>query len=426
MGSLPPSAEQGYFAELIGAIRSTSRAQIVIDTAGEPLRQSIDAGVDVIKINADEFEATFDIPATDAGRIGRKFECLQRSGLSTLIVTAGARGALVLDGDDGFVVRAPVDHVISTVGTGDAFLAGFLTGLKRGELLARVVETSGGRGSRGYPGNRSGIHRSCHRSETPAGIRLHAGRGSLRGVPGMNAIFQADEKAIAVDIGASMIKTALISRDGTLGATRRIETPGNPEETAIGVLEGIRQVACDAQLDLNAIAGIGVSVAAFVTADGRIVATAHLGHDWVGYQLGRRLNAELTANYYFALDAPAPTLGEAYYGAGRGCSDFAYVTVSTGVGAGLMLNGAIYTGGLGWAGGVGHIIVDSNGRRICTGCGNRGCLETYAATQGILALASEAIEQRSQVSWHRRDPGEPVTPQLDLRGRHGTGDKRSA
>jgi glucokinase len=226
----------------------------------------------------------------------------------------------------------------------------------------------------------------------------------------MNAIFQADEKAIAVDIGASMIKTALISRDGTLGATRRIETPCNPEDTAIGVLEGIRQVACDAQLDLNAIAGIGVSVAAFVTADGRIVATAHLGEDWVGYQLGRRLNDELTGNYYFALDAPAPTLGEAYYGAGRGCSDFAYVTVSTGVGAGLMLNGKIYTGGLGWAGGVGHIVVDSNGSRICTGCGNRGCLETYAATQGILALAREAIEQDPSSKLASLDPGN-LSPQ---------------
>jgi glucokinase len=146
-------------------------------------------------------------------------------------------------------------------------------------------------------------------------------------------------------------------------------------------------------VDVDTIAGIGVSIAAFVTADGQIVATAHLSQEWVDYPFGDRLSAGQPGTYYFALDAPAPTLGEAYYGAGRGHADFAYVTISTGVGAGLFLNGAIYTGGLGWAGGMGHIIVDPAGSRTCTGCGNRGCLETFAATQGILALAREAIER---------------------------------
>ena len=202
--------------------------------------------------------------------------------------------------------------------------------------------------------------------------------------------------AIALDIGATAIKVAAISRQGELLAVRRIATPSLPEPTIAAALQEIRGIADEIDVAPASLAGIGCSIAAFVTDRGRVVATAHLGEAWVGYELGDRLSASLPANYYFALDAPAPTLGEAYFGAGRGYRDFAYVTVSTGVGAGLFLNGAIYTGGLGWAGGIGHIIVDPAGERVCAGCGNRGCLETYAATQGILALAQEAI---------RHDPG---------------------
>ena len=123
------------------------------------------------------------------------------------------------------------------------------------------------------------------------------------------------------------------------------------------------------------------------------------------------LSADLPANYYFALDTPAPTLGEAYYGAGRGVDDFAYVTVSTGIGAGVIAGGRLFTGGLGWAGGVGHVIVDPNGPRICDACGNRGCLETYAAKQGILALADEAIRHHPDSLLARHAPG-TLTPQL--------------
>jgi glucokinase len=209
----------------------------------------------------------------------------------------------------------------------------------------------------------------------------------------MSAPLVAHNVAIAVDVGATVLKATLIQRDGTLLGSMRIPTPASPEETAIAVLDSIRRLTCEAGVDVDTIAGIGVSIAAFVTADGQIVATAHLSQEWVDYPFGDRLSAGQPGTYYFALDAPAPTLGEAYYGAGRGHADFAYVTVSTGVGAGLFLNGAIYTGGLGWAGGMGHIIVDPAGSRTCTGCGNRGCLETFAATQGILALAREAIER---------------------------------
>jgi glucokinase len=219
--------------------------------------------------------------------------------------------------------------------------------------------------------------------------------------------------AVALDVGGTMIKAAVIDSDGDVLALERLPTPSpsTPDCVARRMLETVGILLSSTNRDIGSIAGIGVSIAAFITSEGFVTATAHLSSEWVGYDLRRRLMAGLASNYYFALDTPAPTLGEAYYGAGRGMADFAYVTVSTGIGAGIVANGRLYTGGLGWAGGVGHVIVDPTGPRICEGCGNRGCLETYAAKQGVIALAKEAVRDYPASLLARHAPN-ALTPQL--------------
>jgi glucokinase len=199
--------------------------------------------------------------------------------------------------------------------------------------------------------------------------------------------------AAGVDLGGTMLKAALITHAGEVLALRRVETPAQaePHEVVSMLVATVQQLLRLTRRDLASLAGVGVSTAAFITADGTVTATAHLSPRWVGVNLQDLLMPLLPAAYYFALDTPAPALGEAYYGAGRGLDDFAYVTVSTGIGAGIVSRGRIFTGGLGWAGGVGHVIVEPNGPRRCDGCGNLGCLETYAAKQGVLALAQEAL-----------------------------------
>jgi glucokinase len=219
--------------------------------------------------------------------------------------------------------------------------------------------------------------------------------------------------AVALDVGGTMIKAAAIARDGQLLALERLPTPNqsSPDLVADLILETVCRLLRRMEQTVETIAGVGVSIAAFITAEGVVTATAHLAPAWVGFDLRRRLAATLPANYYFALDTPAPTLGEAHYGAGRGLDDFAYVTVSTGIGAGVVAGGRLATGGLGWAGGVGHVIVDPNGPRICDACGNRGCLETYAAKQGLLALAEEAIQHHPRSLLAHRATA-PLTPEL--------------
>jgi glucokinase len=220
-----------------------------------------------------------------------------------------------------------------------------------------------------------------------------------------------EQVAVALDVGGTTIKSALIARDGTLLALERITSPSQspPEDVVQLMVAAVRRHLAKSDRSADSLAGIGISMAAFITASGTITATAHLSQAWIGYDLESRLGQAIPANYYFCLDAPAPTLGEAYYGAGRGCDDFAYVTVSTGIGAGVFAGGKLYTGGTGWAGGVGHVIVEPNGPRVCEGCGNAGCLETYAAKQGVLALAAEAIERHPRSAL--ASAVQPLTPQ---------------
>jgi glucokinase len=209
--------------------------------------------------------------------------------------------------------------------------------------------------------------------------------------------------AVGADLGGTMLKAALLTRDGDLLALRRVTTPAQaqPEQVADLLTNTVRQLLDEAGCVPGDLDGVGLSMAAFVTADGLVTATAHLSPRWVGCNVRALLWPYLPANYYFALDTPAPALGEAYYGAGRGLDDFAYVTVSTGIGAGIISQGRVFTGGLGWAGGVGHVIVEPNGPRRCDGCGNYGCLETYAAKQGILALAEDALARYPYSALHR-------------------------
>jgi len=222
--------------------------------------------------------------------------------------------------------------------------------------------------------------------------------------------------ALAIDIGGTRIKVGLVASNGRLLQACRLSTPArsSPEHVIQVILSAAHNLCHQADFPMDKVEGIGVSIAAFITAEGVITASAHLSQDWVGYDMKSRLLESLDKRYYFALDVPASTLGEAYYGAGKGVGHFAYVTVSTGIGAGIMADGQYYVGGLGWAGGIGHTIIDETSDRICSGCGNAGCLETFAATQGIVTTARELLQEhpeslRSRLSRRNIDN---ITPKI--------------
>ena len=107
-------------------------------------------------------------------------------------------------------------------------------------------------------------------------------------------------------------------------------------------------------------------------------------------------------------DANAAAIGEMTYGAARGFKDFIMITLGTGVGSGIVINGQLVYGHDGFAGELGHVIVKRNNGRLC-GCGRTGCLEAYCSATGVARTAREFLEARSDESILRNIPTEDIT-----------------
>ncbi len=107
-------------------------------------------------------------------------------------------------------------------------------------------------------------------------------------------------------------------------------------------------------------------------------------------------------------DANAAAIGEMTYGAARGLKDFIMITLGTGVGSGIVINGQLVYGHDGYAGELGHLIVKRNNGRLC-GCGRTGCLETYCSATGVARTAREFLEARTEASLLRNIPIEDIT-----------------
>ena len=206
-----------------------------------------------------------------------------------------------------------------------------------------------------------------------------------------------DMIAIGIDMGGTNTKCGLINDTGELLIHKTMPTTADasPEVVVQKFIHLIRELAHEGGLDVRELSGVGISICAYISEDGVVTGTAHASQDWVGYDLKCRLLEDLVAEYYFTLDCPAPALGEVYFGAAKGFRDIVYVTVSTGIGAGIISEGKVFTGGLG-AGGLGHIIIDESSDRICEGCGNPGCLETFSAKQGILTTTRELLQDNPE------------------------------
>ena len=195
----------------------------------------------------------------------------------------------------------------------------------------------------------------------------------------------------AVDVGAT--KTLVTVRPLPLaawandGETIRFATPATPGEL-IDALEGaLRTLAAAAG---GRIVAVGVGTPGPVDAARGVVVHAP-NQGWRDVPLGTLLADRLGVPVALDDDANVGALGEATYGAGAGADPVAYVTVSSGIGSGMVVAGRIVRGAHGAAGEVGHLVVDAAGPRC--GCGNRGCVETYASGTGL--------EQRARETWPR-------------------------
>lgn len=156
-------------------------------------------------------------------------------------------------------------------------------------------------------------------------------------------------------------------------------------------VEMAREVMADAQLTTADIGGVGVGCGGPLDPNtGMVYSPANLP-GWDELPLASLLERELGLPVWIDNDANAAALAEYWLGAGCGCDPMIYLTISTGVGGGVILGGEVYRGATGNAGELGHMIVQTGGRRC--NCGSRGCLEAYCSGTSIATQAREALSR---------------------------------
>jgi glucokinase len=207
------------------------------------------------------------------------------------------------------------------------------------------------------------------------------------------ATLPPDQLIIGVDVGGTNIVVAAVSFQGDVLA--RSSGPTLPRR---GPEDGVRRiVGLIAQVQASAggrtFAGVGVGCTGPID---RVTGTVHNPYTlptWEGFPLTEALSRSLGVPVVMENDAHAGALGEHWRGAGRGTQNMIYVTVGTGVGGGLILNGALYTGATGTAGEIGHHCVNMDGPECY--CGSRGCLELYASAPALSQRARAKAEPAS-------------------------------
>jgi glucokinase len=191
---------------------------------------------------------------------------------------------------------------------------------------------------------------------------------------------------VAVDVGVTHMAVGLVTMHGELIDRHVFAIDDDLQADA---LFGRLTEAIDQQVDrarehhhLRPIA-VGVGVAGPITPNAESVSPLNL-HAWRQFPLRERLSVATSLPVYADLDAKALALAEGWLGAAQGRQSFMAMVVSTGVGGGIVLNGQLLDGADGYAGHIGHVIVEPNGRR-CS-CGARGCLEAEASGTAIEAI----------------------------------------
>lgn len=193
------------------------------------------------------------------------------------------------------------------------------------------------------------------------------------------------DATLGVDLGGTKVALGVVGRDGAVLARDTVPTRAE-RPAALVIDEIIERVSALAEGRLPPTAPLGVGVAAQVARGGRVLFAPNLR--WKGVPLGARLSRGLRRPVSVLNDVQAATFGEWRHGAGRGADDLVCVFVGTGVGGGIVAGGALRQGATGTAGEVGHLTVQSGGRK-CR-CPNYGCLEAYAGGWAIAERAKEA------------------------------------
>ncbi len=205
------------------------------------------------------------------------------------------------------------------------------------------------------------------------------------------------EYGFGVDLGGTTVKIAFFHREGEL--LSKWEIPTDIEDHGSRILPDIAASIADFLQEKGIapeeVLGIGIGVPGAVTSDGVVHICDNLGWGVVNVQeeLGRRTGLKVVAGN----DATVAALGECWKGGGQGYQNMVMITLGTGVGGGMVINGNVLMGAHGAAGEIGHMVLNREETESC-GCGKKGCVEQYCSATGIVRLMEKSLQNTQRPS----------------------------
>ena len=200
-------------------------------------------------------------------------------------------------------------------------------------------------------------------------------------------------KRIGIDVGGTNVKIALVDEKGKIIYSNSVPTYAKMgyEYTVNNIKQSIRDLMKETRTDEKTIEAIGFDFPGQVDYKKGIVKLAPNIPGWVNVPIAKMIEDEFHIPTRIDNDVRCAALGELNFGAGKGCENFVCITVGTGIGSGLVINGKLVRGASNAAGEIGHIKLVAKDGAIC-GCGDTGCLEAYASGPSIVAMAQDYIK----------------------------------
>lgn len=198
--------------------------------------------------------------------------------------------------------------------------------------------------------------------------------------------------AIGIDLGGTSVKYALIDNEGVFHFQGKL--PSKADESAEAVIgqlvKAVNEVKDFAQTQCYTIEGIGIGTPGIVDGTNRIVlGGAENIQGWENIRLADRIETETGLSTQLGNDANLMGLGETMYGAGKGATHVVFLTVGTGIGGAVVIDGKLFNGYANRGTELGHVPLIANGERCA--CGSIGCLEHYASTSALVRRFSQRI-----------------------------------
>ena len=216
---------------------------------------------------------------------------------------------------------------------------------------------------------------------------------------------------IGIDVGGTNVKLALVNENGQIVYSNSVPTRAEMgyEFTVNNIKQAIYELLKETKLEAKDIQGIGFGFPGQVDYKAGIVRNAPNIPGWVEVPIAKLIEDEFNIPTRVDNDVRCAALGELNYGAGKGCENMVCITVGTGIGSGLIINGKLVRGASNAAGEIGHIKLQMHEGPIC-GCGDTGCFEAFASGPSIVAMAEEYIKGGKSTKFREMANGTAITP----------------